>query len=271
MQFALNHVTVPRLSYAAFLELAAKLGCVGVEVRNDLAQPLFDNLDPAVAGRMARDKGLRLVGLSEVCPFNDWSSERATTVQSLIATAQAAGAETINLIPRNDGTQIADGTRQKNLKQALSAIAPMVKNTGIAALVEPLGFARSSLRFKAELIDTLKALNLDDTFKLVHDTFHHTVAGETSLYPQMTGMVHISGVVAPHLGVDQMEDGHRGLVDAHDRLGNLAQLRGLLSQGYTGPVSYECFSADVHALADPYTALKRSFDFITSQLTVEAA
>src|SRR3712207_6469164 len=55
--FALNHMTVARLSYAGLLDAAASLGCVGVEVRNDLTQPLFDGLDPAEAGAMARDKG----------------------------------------------------------------------------------------------------------------------------------------------------------------------------------------------------------------------
>jgi 2-keto-myo-inositol isomerase len=62
MQKALNHMTVPNLGYREFLDLAAKLGCVGVEVRNDIARPLFDDLDPAEAGRMALDKGLAWSG-----------------------------------------------------------------------------------------------------------------------------------------------------------------------------------------------------------------
>ena len=55
--FALNHMTVARLTFVQLLDLAVELGCIGIEVRNDLPQPLFDGLDPAAAGAMARDKG----------------------------------------------------------------------------------------------------------------------------------------------------------------------------------------------------------------------
>ena len=53
MQTALNHMTTPNLGYVDFLDLAKRLGCVGVEVRNDIARPLFDGIDPADAGAMA--------------------------------------------------------------------------------------------------------------------------------------------------------------------------------------------------------------------------
>ena len=35
--FALNHMAAPRLDCRAFIDLAASLGCAGVELRNDLA------------------------------------------------------------------------------------------------------------------------------------------------------------------------------------------------------------------------------------------
>ncbi|MCW1952436.1 MAG: sugar epimerase, partial [Octadecabacter sp.] len=62
MDFALNHMTTPDLGYVDFLELAARLGCVGVEVRTDIARDLFDGMDPEQAGKLAKDKGLRIVG-----------------------------------------------------------------------------------------------------------------------------------------------------------------------------------------------------------------
>ena len=46
MDFALNQKTAPKLGFAAFLDLAAELGCVGVEPRNDLGRPLFDGIEP---------------------------------------------------------------------------------------------------------------------------------------------------------------------------------------------------------------------------------
>jgi 2-keto-myo-inositol isomerase len=271
MHTALNQMTTPGLEYVAFLDLAARLGCVGVEVRNDLGKPLFDSLAPASAGKLAADKGLRIVGLSQVYPFNSWDSARDAEVRALIDIAKAAGAETISLIPRNDGTGLGNGERQANLRVAMKAILPMLQDNDIVALVEPLGFMRSSLRSKTELVDTIESIDGKGHFKLVHDTFHHVLADGGALFPDQTGIVHISAVVDPDLRIDQMEDEHRVLVDADDRLGNVAQIAALIDAGYAGPISYECFSPATHALADPYAEISRSFDFISSQLRLKAA
>lgn len=271
MLTALNHMTTPHLSYVEFLDLAAQLGCVGVEVRNDIDRALFDGLDASSAGKMATDRGLRLVGLSQVYPFNSWDDEREASVRTLIDTAISAGAESISLIPRNDGTGLGNGERQANVRVAMKAILPMLRDADLVALVEPLGFGRSSLRSKTELVDVIEAIDGKAHFKLVHDTFHHTLAGGGPIFPEYTGIVHISGVVDPALDIDQMEDEHRVLVDADDRLGNIAQIGDLLSAGYDGPISYECFSPQTHALADPFAEIKRSFEFIASQLQRQAA
>ncbi|MDU8912004.1 TIM barrel protein [Aestuariicoccus sp. MJ-SS9] len=271
MKTALNYMTVPGLAYADFLDLAARLGCVGVEVRNDIARPLFDGMDAAGAGRMAADKGLRLVGLSQVYPFNDWNDDREAAVRALIDTAIEAGAETVSLIPRNDGQALGNGERQANLRVAMKAILPILQETGMTALVEPLGFLRSSLRSKRDLVDTIEAIGGAAHFKLVHDTFHHTLAGGGPIFPEETGIVHISAVTDPDLPVERMEDEHRVLIDENDRLDNVGQIAALLAAGYDGPFSYECFSPETQALADPYTAIRTSFDFISSQLRAHAA
>ena len=270
MKTALNQMTVPTLSYAAFLDLAQSLGCIGVEVRNDLGRPLFDGLAPETAGRMIRDRGLRLLGVSQVYPFNVWSDDIAVEMTALVAAAKAAGGETISLIPRNDGTGTDEGVRQADLRRALAGARPILAEAGMVALVEPLGFARSSLQSKGELVEAIDALDARDVFRLVHDTFHHALAGGGPLYPKLTGIVHISGVVAD-LPTDRMEDEHRVLVDARDRLGNVAQISELLSAGYEGAFSYECFSPETHRLDDPRAEIRRSFDFIADAASRQAA
>ena len=72
IQFALNHMTVAKLSFRDLVSLSASLGCVGIEVRNDLPQPLFDGMDPAEAGAQVHAAGLRLLAVAEVKRFNDW-------------------------------------------------------------------------------------------------------------------------------------------------------------------------------------------------------
>lgn len=268
INFALNHMTAPRLSCRAFLDLAASLGCGGVELRNDLADkgltdaPFFDGEAPAAVGDYARAKGLRLLGLSEAYGFNAWSDAMRAKVQLLLDQANKAGAEAISLIPRNDGPDYAEGERDAALRHALSEILPMLEEADMVALVEPLGFTMSSLRRKADAVAAIRAVGGAARFKLVHDTFHHTLAGETEFFPEHTGIVHISGVVDPNLGVDEMQDGHRILVDARDRLGNVEQIRTLLDRGYEGAFSFEPFSPEIHALADPAGALRKSMDFI---------
>ena len=271
MKWALNHMTTPNLGYEDFLDLAVKLGCVGVEVRNDIDLPLFDGMDPGEAGALARSRGLRLVGLSQVYPFNTWSPEIAQEVRDLIAIAKAAGAETISLIPRNDGTQTGEGERQANLRLALKEALPLLEAADMTALVEPLGFPVSSLRQKSELVDTIDALEAKHRYKLVHDTFHHTLAGGGAYYPDYTGIVHVSAVVDPNVPVAEMQDSHRVLIDAKDRLGNVEQIRDLLALGYDGVFSYECFSPETWAIEDPHSEIRKSFDFIAAQVQAKAA
>ena len=277
IDFALNHMTAPRLSSRAFLDLAASLGCAGVELRNDLADkkltdaPFFDGEAPAAVGAYAREKELRLLGLSEVYGFNAWSDAVRAKVRLLLDQAVQAGAESISLIPRNDAPTYAEGERDAALRRSLSEILPMLDATGMVALVEPLGFPTSSLRRKADAVAAIRAVGGEGRFKLVHDTFHHRLAGETEFFPEHTGIVHISGVADPSLDPEAMQDGHRILVDSHDRLGNVEQIRTLLGRGYEGMFSFEPFSPEVHALADPAGALGKSMDFLRERVAEKAA
>jgi 2-keto-myo-inositol isomerase len=270
-QFAINHMTVPRLGYLELFALAQELGCVGVELRNDLAQPLFDGDAPEQVARAAGDHGLRIVGLSQVYPFNAWSDGVRDEVKSLIAGARGCGAETISLIPRNDGRDTANGVRQDNARRALAEIRPMLDDADMVALVEPLGFPVSSLRFKAETLKLIDEVGGQSRFKLVHDTFHHFLAGETEFFPDQTGIVHISGVVDPALTAEEMLDGHRILVDGNDRLGNLEQIETLARGGYRGPISIESFAKSVHDLPNAGPELARMFDHIKSRVGADLA
>ncbi len=262
IQFALNHMTVARLSFRDLVSLAKALGCVGIEVRNDLPQPLFDAMDPTRAGALVRDSGLRLLAVAEVKRFNDWSPDKAAEALSLMKIAKAAGAEAVSLIPRNDNQGMGNGERQAALRVALKALKPMLEDHGLVGMVEPLGFEICALRYKAEAVEGIEAVGGKGRFKLVHDTFHHTLAHGGPLFPEHTGIVHISGVVDQSVGLADMRDPHRVLVTPGDRLGNIAQIEALQAAGWNGPVSFEAFSPEVHALADPESALRASMDHI---------
>ncbi|MBC7480010.1 MAG: TIM barrel protein [Pseudorhodobacter sp.] len=261
--FALNHMTAPRLGWEAFLDLAQSLNCVGVEFRNDLKGRLFDGADPAVVGAATRARGLRLLALAEVKMFNDWSDTKRAEAEALMQIAVAAGAEAVSLIPRNDGVATSRADSRAVTETALRDLLPMLRAHGLKAMVEPLGFAVCSLRYKDVLAEVIHAVGGEGTLYMVHDTFHHALAGFGPIYPELTGIVHVSGV-KDAIYLDDMRDGHRVLVDGDDVLGNVAQLRALTAAGYAGPVSYEPFADSVHALSDAKPALAASMEFIRS-------
>lgn len=266
-------MVAPRLSSRALIDLAASLGCCGVELRNDLndkkltTAAFFDGESAQAIGEYVRSKGMRLLGLSEAYGFNDWNATMRAKVQLLVDQAKASGAETINLIPRNDAPALTDAERASALVEALAAIQPMLERADLVGLIEPLGFTTSSLRQKAEAVDAIRSIGGVGRFKLVHDTFHHHLAGGGPIFAEHTGMVHISGVVDSSLAPEQMQDGQRILVDGRDRLGNVEQIRDLLQAGYVGAFSYEPFSPQVHALENAEPALRDSMDFIRAAVS----
>ncbi len=270
--FAVNHMAAPMLSVQQFFALANDLGLQGVEIRNDLAgNALLDGTPAADIGVLAKQHGLNILTINALQRFNEWTDARAAEADALAAACAASGAAALILVPKNDGTGCADGERVANLRVALTELAPILAGHGITGLVEPLGFEICSLRLKSEAVATIDALGLTGKFHVTHDTFHHHLAGEATLFPQHTGLVHISGVSDPQVAVADMRDAHRVLVDADDRLDNVGQIRALMAAGYNGPFSFEPFAASVHALADPAAALRQSMNYIEAALKARAA
>ncbi|MFC3569769.1 TIM barrel protein [Paracoccus simplex] len=264
MRFALNHIVAPRLPLAEFFALARRLGCTEVEIRNDL--PDVTGQAPAEVARLAADAGVAILSVNALYPFNRWSDDLAARAERLADFAAGAGAGALVLCPLNDGTEIA----HSRTVAALDRLRDILRPRGLTGLVEPLGFPQSSLRRKAEAVAAIAEAGGFDAFRLLHDTFHHHLAGETEYFPHRTGLVHVSGVTDPALAVATMLDGHRALVDADDRLENVAQLQALLADGYDGPVSFEPFAPEVHALEDIETALRASMEHLRNSVAVSA-
>ena len=266
-RFALNHMTAPRLQPGDFFELARSLGLSDVEIRNDLSgNAILDGTTPASVRALADEAGVTIVSINALQRFNEWTPAREREAIELADYAKACGAEALVLVPVNDGSGRANGERQGNLRVALKALKPILSSRGLTGLVEPLGFEICSLRSKQEAADAIRALDAGEVFQLVHDTFHHHLAGQPALFPEMTGLVHVSGVTDDAVSLSDMRDPHRVLVDRDDRLGNIAQIGALLAGGYAGSFSFEPFAPAVHALAAPGEAVLESMRFIIAEL-----
>jgi 2-keto-myo-inositol isomerase len=272
MRFALNHMVAPQLSVQDFFALARRLELRDVEIRNDVeGQAILDGTPAAAIRGMAAEAGVVILTINALQRFNDWTSERAREAEELIRYARDCGARALILVPTNDGRHGSDAERAKNLRTAFAALLPMLKDNGVAGLVEPLGFASSSLRSKREAAEAISDVGGAGALRITHDTFHHHLAGEPELFAQLTGLVHISGVTDRAIGIGAMRDAHRVLIDANDRISNVEQIRALLKAGYNGPFSFEPFAAELRTLADPAQAIRQSMKFIEAELAVKAA
>ncbi|HLP67737.1 MAG TPA: TIM barrel protein [Rhizobium sp.] len=259
MRFAINHIAAPKLSLDAFFAAARSLGLTEVEIRNDLPD-VVGTVRPEDVKAAAEKAGVTIISINALYPFNVWSGDLPKRAVALADYAAASGAKALVMCPLNDGTKVAFD----DLVAALKAMKPILAERNLTGLVEPLGFLVSSLRTKKEALRAIDAADGADVYKLVHDTFHHHLAGETEFFADRTGLVHISGVVDPAVAVADMLDAHRVLVDGADRLENIAQIRALSAAGYSGPYSFEPFAKEVHALSDPVSAAKKSIAHIAA-------
>lgn len=269
--FALNQMVAPQFPVRDFIDLAADVGCIGVELRNDLKSKGVSNFEfldgesPRDIGDYACDRNIKILGLSEIYGFNIWTESIHDEIKHLIECACQCGAESISLIPDNSGAIDDAHTRRALLQEALEKIKPLLEYANITALIEPLGFSTATLQLKSEAMDIINAIQGAPSFKLVHDSFHHFLARESALFPDHTGVVHISSILETTLAPSEMTDLHRILVESGDRLGTTAQIKALIADGYKGAFSFEPFSPLIHQDQQIQQSLVVSMEYIRSQ------
>ena len=268
LSFALNRMCAPRMPLHAFAGMARRLGVGAIEIRNDLAQVEIEDGTPArQLGAIARDHGLVIRSINALQRFEQFDAARAAEAQALMAYAAGCGAQALVLCPTNSLRDTRTAAQRKDdLVHALSRLVPMLADHGLSGLVEPLGFEECAVRRKSQAVTAIEMLGRPACLGLVHDTFHHHLAGEDQMFPDLTGLVHVSGVDDPALPPAAMRDGHRVLVGAADRLGNAAQLARLLADGYPGLVSFEPFADEIAQSGDIEVRLAASMRHLQAAL-----
>jgi 2-keto-myo-inositol isomerase len=266
IRFAVNRICAAHMPFPAFAAMVRSLGVDTIELRNDLAGvESRDGTSPATIAGAARDHGLAIRSINALQRFDQWDTGRASEAGALMRYAADCGAQAVVLCPtnsRHDGRSAEQ--RHDHLVSALSRLLPMLHDHGLAGLVEPLGFAECALRSKSQALRALQALGAPASLQLVHDTFHHHLAGDAALFAAHTGLVHVSGVDDPDVATAAMRDPHRVLVGPRDRLGSVGQLRALLDAGYRGVVSFEPFADTVTGADDIAQQLARSIAYLSA-------
>jgi 2-keto-myo-inositol isomerase len=268
LRFALNHMVAPRVSLSKLLTIAKAVGVDAVEVRNDLdGVEILDGTSAASIRAKASSSGTEILSINALQRFNDWSKGRESEARSLINFASECGAAFIVLCPVNDSNyNPMPDEKSQSLYNAIIGLKPMLEDAGVVGLIEPLGFSQSSLRSKRSAVQAIRAANAERIFKLVHDTFHHFVAGEREVFADFTGLVHVSGIADAALSREDMRDGHRGLVFSDDLIGNVEQLQALRREGYAGAVSFEPFSSSVANAPNIADDLGASIGYLRGEL-----
>ncbi|HJO95282.1 MAG TPA: TIM barrel protein [Victivallales bacterium] len=249
---ALNRMLCPNLSIADFFKLANEMGCSGVELRNDINDGrIIDDLEPEEVKSLAELNDINIYTINAVQKFNLASKREQvmTDLNSLIEISKKIGCKAIVLCPNNE----ADDNSSKEqcyseTVSALKAIGNALEGTNIIGLVEPLGFEISSLRYKKDAVSAIRESGYADNFKIVHDTFHHYLAGEKEIFPEETGLVHFSGV-EDKLPASELTDENRVFITEKDIMHNVYQINSLADDSYLGILSFEPFSSRIHDLS----------------------
>jgi 2-keto-myo-inositol isomerase len=235
---------------------AAELGLGKVELRNDLpGGRVIDELAPDQVRSLAAKHRIEILPINALQKFNLPAalSKATRELEALIELNRSIGCRAIVLCPSNDPADARSaGQSLRDTVAALKAFRSRFEESGVLGYVEPLGFPACSLRSLLSAAEAIREAG-SGSYRVLIDTFHHFLGPDTAddldgkLDVALVGLVHASGVEAD---VDRakLEDEHRVLVTARDRMDNVGQIARLLARGYAGNVSLEPFSAQVQRL-----------------------
>lgn len=269
MVFGLNRIMSPQMSLTDFIRFAAACGAKYVEVRNDLPDPSLLGGQSAEEVRAAcEETDVSILTVNALQRFNDPAllGRKKDELRSIIEVADEVGCRRIVLCPVNDpdDTRTAE-RRHADLVSALDAYATLFRDRNMIGLVEPLGFPVCSLRYKRQAVAGISESGHSELYRIVHDTFHHHLSGETEVFPGETGLVHVSGVVVSR-PAGELTDDDRVLVDERDVMDNKGQVASLRDGGSAAELCFEPFSGEVQRLSagELKEGLTRSVEFLSA-------
>jgi len=268
LRFSINRICAATMPFQDFVAMARRLDVDAVEIRNDLEG--VESRDGAPGRGLATQASacrLAIRSINALQRFDQFDAARAMEARALAQYAVDAGAQALVLCPTNSPRDLrGPEQRHTDLLHALRQLQPLLADHGLTGLIEPLGFEECALRRKSQAARAIREVAGERVFALVHDTFHHNLSGEELYFPELTGLVHLSGVEDDTLDVSTMRDAHRVLVGPADRLGNVAQLRTLLEAGYAGYASFEPFADNITRAPDIERRLRASMDYLSGAL-----
>ena len=262
ISFAVNQIILPDSPFENFISFVQKLNIDAIEIRNDIKTNLIEENDPIKIKNICEENSIKILSINALQKFNFWNKDREKELISLCKYADKANINAIVLVPLNDGSINSPKEQIQLLEQSLINIFKIINDFNVFGLVEPLGFSHSSLRFKSLAVNIINGLQLNK-LNIVHDTFHHALAGENKFFPSLTGLVHISGVSNMYKNIE-LNDDHRSIIDNNDIIENINQIKKLCNSNYQGFFSFEPFSNTLIKEKNIFQIVHNSFNYIDS-------
>lgn len=267
-KFAMNRTCAPQLPLPAFLNLAVAAGVKAIEIRNDIeGQEFMDGTEPAVILNLLHEAQIKIASVNALQRFNDWSKERAVQAKFLISYAAKLGAPGVVLCPvHNPDHGWIETDAEKNLREGLKQLRPILLDLGVKGYVEPLGMMGSTMKKQSMAVAAIGDMDGWDAYELCYDTFQFFRCGDTVLFPERIGLAHMSGISRNDLLPGELSEPDRVLIDETDRVENIGQLRALKDASYSGFLSMEPFNPEVQNAGDLQRQLRASFGRVAAGL-----
>lgn len=268
IRFALNRTCAPHLPLADFISLAVASGVKAVEIRNDVEGREFADGTPAREVKARLDgAGLAVASVNALQRFNEWNPDRAKEAAAIISYAAALGAPGVVLCPvHNEDHGWSNADAERNLRDGLANLAPILRDHGVIGYVEPLGMKGSTMKNQHMAVHAVGDVDGWDTYQLCFDTFQFFRCGDTVLHQDRIGLAHMSGISRKDLQPGELTEPDRGLVFIDDRVDNIGMLRNLVAGGYSGFISMEPFNPAVQHDPDLLSRLRASLEYVTALL-----
>lgn len=268
IRFALNRTCAPQLALPDFISLATAVGVPAVEIRNDIEGREFHDGTPAAEVRARlRDAGLEVASVNALQRFNEWTVARSKEAEAIVAYAAALGAPGVVLCPvHNEDHGWTAAEAEKNLRDGLRQLRPILQAHGVIGYVEPLGMKGSTMKRQDMAVAAVSDIDGWDAFQLCYDTFQFFRCGDARLIPERIGLAHMSGITRSDMAPAELTEPDRGLIFVGDRVNNISQLRALRAAGYDGFISMEPFNTDVQRDPNLAAHLRASLEYVATLL-----
>jgi 2-keto-myo-inositol isomerase len=268
IRFALNRTCAPQMSLADFISLAVSAGVKAVEIRNDVDGREFADGTPAHEVRARLDgSGLTVASVNALQRFNEWTPARTKEAEAIIGYAAKLGAPGVVLCPvHNEDHGWSEAEAERNLRDGLKNLLPILRDHGITGYVEPLGMKGSTMKRQSMAVAAVSDVDGWDACALCFDTFQFFRCDDNAMHYDRIGLAHMSGISRRDLMPNELTEPDRGLVFIDDRVDNVGLLRNLLASGYSGFVSMEPFNPAVQNDPELPARLRASLEYLSTLL-----